>query len=770
MAIELISKIKPKNNGDFKLVDVQDIEYNGKGLDEAIASGEFKGDPGERGPQGIPGEQGPRGEQGPQGPKGDPGEAGAKGEQGIQGPKGNPGEAGPKGDNGSDGYSPTVSVAEDQDGVTVTVHNKDGEQTAKVKNGKDYEHSEEFSALASQVRADKESVDQSKISIEQTVAQAEEKVNSAGTIAIQGVQNEGTTQITEIQSKGEEILHSFPQDFPTQMATKLDKQQGVENKGKALVIGEDGLVVPGEVQSGGGDGIAIINTASGESPLVIPDSAERVIKGFGLLGKTEQVQTTGKNLFDPNNNYEDLVWIRNDGEIVGGSNARTSDYISVEQGNYAFQFDVINYNQMFVAGYNTDKQFVKIVGTISRGKCIIKIDNIEIETIRLSYTRESTRIQLERSETQTPYEPYTGGKPSPSPENPQEIKNSGKWNEGTQKYEVDVKVTGKNLFDKCLLEGGEIVEFNGVECYKYKDDSNNFKYKGKFKNGQQYALTTRILRPESKKSYGTYIKFKYEDGTDSVLYAEHGRLKTLVSNIGKTIDSIIGNHNYATDCYLDLSVTRLSRGGQDSGYQPYKEQTLTLTSDRPLTKWDRLVEQGGQIGWLYAGVVIDRFDGQSNKISIANKQGNVQNFSIRFENVANGNGNSDIFVDKYRAVQVSYTKAEYGICCNWNDGVKYFSAPNENVATVDDFKAWLIENPLKIAYETTNPEFVPLPQSEQNAIRALTTYYPTTVISTDGGELDPDVEVTYTADTKNYIDNKFAQLQKSLINTQVQLL
>ena len=198
-------------------------------------------------------------------------------------------------------------------------------------------------------------------------------------------------------------------------------------------------------------------------------------------------------------------------------------------------------------------------------------------------------------------------------------------------------------------------------------------------------------------------------------------------------------------------------------YEPYKEQTLTLTSDRPITKWDKLVEQGGEIGWLYAGVVIDRFDGQSNKISIANKQGDVQNFSIRFENVANGNGNSDIFVDKYRAVQLSYTKAEYGICCNWNDGVKYFSAPNENVATVDEFKAWLVENPLKIAYETTNPEFVPLPQSEQNAIRALKAYYPTTVITADGGELDPDIKVTYTADTKNYIDGKVSAKVASIL-------
>lgn len=181
------------------------------------------------------------------------------------------------------------------------------------------------------------------------------------------------------------------------------------------------------------------------------------------------------------------------------------------------------------------------------------------------------------------------------------------------------------------------------------------------------------------------------------------------------------NRNEDANILKEMDI-QVELGEKLTEYQPYQEQTLTITSDRPITKWDRLVEQGGQIGWLYAGVVIDRFDGQSNKISIANKQGNVQNFSIRFENVANGNGNSDIFVDKYRAVQLSYTKAEYGICCNWNDGVKYFSAPNENVATVDEFKAWLIENPLKIAYETTNPEFVPLPQSEQDAVRNLKTY------------------------------------------------
>ena len=313
---------------------------------------------------------------------------------------------------------------------------------------------------------------------------------------------------------------------------------------------------------------------------------------------------------------------------------------------------------------------------------------------------------------------------------------------------MDVKITGKNLFDKCLLEGGEIVEFNGVECYKYKDDSNNFKYKGKFKNGQQYALTTRILRPESKKSYGTYIKFKYEDGTDSVLYAEHGGLKTLVSNIGKTIDSIIGNYNYSTDCYLDLSVTRLSRGGQDSGYQPYKEQTLTLTSDRPITKWDRLVEQGGQIGWLYGSEILQFTDAEGFKFFH-----NAQNKAVVNVLKAIDPDYSDSFSVKnsYCTHFINNVQAYYdsGDTCSFTLSTKdgnclYFKfGSTSDVSDLEKFEKWILEKRPVVIYKTKDLQFIPLPQSEQNAIRALKTYYPTTVITTDGGELDPDIKVTY---------------------------
>ena len=383
----------------------------------------------------------------------------------------------------------------------------------------------------------------------------------------------------------------------------------------------------------------------GVGVLVLPNSLDAQLERLELGGKTEQVTTTGAQLFEASR-YEGVtkngvtVTVK-DGVITatGTPNINTWIQVFVSRENYQKLFKPenkiylktnkskdCNYDFGIYGAFGSP-----IIGTIREGNSgrVLPAELPRNDTDFYFFIDVKIGTELKGSIKPIVYhdgdgtwEPYTGGKPSPSPEYPQEIKNVGKWNEETQKYEVDVKVT----------------------------------------NAEQ---------------------------------------------------------NWS------------------------KEQTLTLTSDRPITKWDKLVEQGGQIGWLYAGVVIDRFDGQSNKISIANKQGNVQNFSIRFENVANGNGNSDIFVDKYRAVQLSYTKAEYGICCNWNDGVKYFSAPNENVATVDEFKAWLIENPLKIAYETTNPEFIPLPQSEQNAIRALKTYYPTTVITVDGGELAPDIKVTY---------------------------
>lgn len=77
-------------------------------------------------------------------------------------------------------------------------------------------------------------------------------VETAGTEQTKKVADEGTKQVKAVEDKGNEVLQSIPEDFATQMQNKLDKQQGAENKGKALVVGDDGNVAPGEVQQATG--------------------------------------------------------------------------------------------------------------------------------------------------------------------------------------------------------------------------------------------------------------------------------------------------------------------------------------------------------------------------------------------------------------------------------------------------------------------------------------------------------------------------------------
>lgn len=49
----------------------------------------------------------------------------------------------------------------------------------------------------------------------------------------------------------------------------------------------------------------------------------------------------------------------------------------------------------------------------------------------------------------------------------------------------------------------------------------------------------------------------------------------------------------------------------DSEESPTKSQTVTLTSDRPLTKWDRLEKRNGQWGWVYKSAEIESYTDES---------------------------------------------------------------------------------------------------------------------------------------------------------------
>ena len=473
-------------------------------------------------------------------------------------------------------------------------------------------------------------------------------VGTAGAEQTRNVTAEGEKQVKAVQDKGAEVLQSIPEDFTVQMQNKLDKQQGVENAGKAMVINPEGLIVPGEVT--GGDGIPIINTASGGSPLVVSDSAERVNKGLSIIGNTVQNQD-----------------------------------------------------------------------------------------------------------------------PPPSPDNPQEIKNVGKWNPETQKYEVGVKVVGKNilnikskelLFTYCILQEDGSVKSNITNNYFCHINIIDPKILDSIKNGQTItfsidegipgkALTILIVDENGNKEKSSSA------GESSVTMTVSGinKVKKLELRFNRSSSIFTDKETIIKDLMLCF--------GESTQYQPYSEQTLTLTSDRPITKWDKLVEQDGQIGWLYQSCKKE-FDGTEvfderfipSVLYNLNKKEYIKNAVLCNYADSNGIGRGNTV-----GSTLSFKKiTDYWKCENAQQ-FKVFLKAKKDVGV-----------PLCVLWETVETEFVPLSQSEQDAIRALATYYPTTVITVDGGEVDPDIEVTYIADTKNYIDQKIADIGKTVVETQKALL
>lgn len=349
----------------------------------------------------------------------------------------------------------------------------------------------------------------------------------------------------------------------------------------------------------------------GVGSLTLLNSLKAPLERVELIGNSVQPTTTGKNLFDP----KQLQGIS--GFTIEGNEITQSGY-NVSTGKTLKQLcPEITPGTYILSANNGD-----FTGLFGITKPMYKKSEIEIvdedlnRIVALVWNPNKTikyTLQIEKGNTVTPYEPYTGLKPSPSPEYPQEIKSAGKWNEEKQKYEIDVKVT----------------------------------------NSEQ----------------------------------------------GWT-----------------------------------EEQTLTLTSDRPLTKWDKLVEQGGQYGWLYQSAAKEYIGDNSVELYDTGFY-----FKLSDKKIVNGEG--------YCKELKQYVNREENPCIafNMSANIYAYTLNTQEIygSTVSETKEYLKTHPLHLAYKTETTEFVPLPESEQMQLRNLHSYNGTTNIMVDSGEVPCGIKLTY---------------------------
>ncbi len=246
---------------------------------------------------------------------------------------------------------------------------------------------------------------------------------------------------------------------------------------------------------------------------------------------------------------------------------------------------------------------------------IKKVDGTEL----LSSDIESIKIMLVEGEVNdpTPYEPYTEQTLTLTSDRPitkwdKLVEQGGQYgwrfDEASGKYFIDVKVIGKNFFDINNYVGSiekiSESEFHTEAKWGTLIGDINLKAGGKYNISYTFEIDSI-----TNSDCGVRIKCTKSNGTVSYIF-DLPKMTGYVCNYAKSAVVPVGTVKCEILLYTDV---KLKIGGtfkklmiaEDSEnvalniYEPYTEQILTLTSDRPITKWDKLVEQGGEYGWLY---------------------------------------------------------------------------------------------------------------------------------------------------------------------------
>ncbi|WP_082082476.1 hypothetical protein, partial [Clostridium sp. FS41] len=201
---------------------------------------------------------------------------------------------------------------------------------------------------------------------------------------------------------------------------------------------------------------ALIGSASGTGRVTVGDAWEAPIPGVEVAGKSEQFTTTGAQMLDASKlvrTHNDVVFsVREDGSIlVTGNTLQNAANSAVTSTN-------LSPGTYYVSGsvpIDNSKIFVKAKKWYSDSSSVVvndtsfvvdgtetKIDYFIQIYQGLSDFKVVVYPMLNAGPIPLPWEPYTGGKSSPSPEYPQEVIGTGTVTTGAQLLDTEAYELG----------------------------------------------------------------------------------------------------------------------------------------------------------------------------------------------------------------------------------------------------------------------------------------------------------------------------------------
>lgn len=533
------------------------------------------------------------------------------------------------------------------------------------------------------------------------------------------------------------------------------------------------------------DALAINGTANGIIEKVttedgyaqINDSSNRRLNNMIIRGNSEQIKTTGKNLLLIYKQTQTVNGITltydNDNKVIianGTATSRTNIALGVFDFKKGITYKFVgcpkggsvdtlyhiepNGGLFFDIGNGAtytpseDKLNTLIYFVVTKG---VVLNNLVIKPM----------ITTDLNVTYDDYEPYTGGKPSPSPEYPQEIKAVN---------ELSGVMSGKNLLKPhgSYPRTGYGITFNlmndGIHVNGKCTGSSwyTFIYSDTLQAGTYYI---NGIKGASNSRYQVVL---YKN--DVIIgYITTNNFKLVLKEKAKIELSLYVYSGYGTFNDLVLPYMICRNENDLYLYTPYQGQSLlNYTLQNPLYKLSDVYDYiDFNRGKIVRNIGVITFDGSDDEdIRLSPPDGSRRVYLYLFRN-------SILSIENINP----YCKSNMFKFTNlWTDGVMshnhlfYVSSTNiyvsyNEITSLNDFKTWLNKNPITVYYQLATPTEEDIPAELLSQLKELQTYVTTTNVMFEASDVYPIVDLEYIADTKTYIDNKFKELAEVIITS-----
>lgn len=349
----------------------------------------------------------------------------------------------------------------------------------------------------------------------------------------------------------------------------------------------------------------------------------------------------------------------------------------------------------------------------------------------------------------------TSGKPSPSPEYPQEIKAVN---------ELSGVMSGKNLLKPY---GSYPITENGITFNLMND--------GIHVNGKYTRSSCHTFIYSDTLQAGTYyingIKGASNSRYQVVLYKNNVILNYITTNNFKLVLkekakielSLYVYSGYGTFNDLVLPYMICRNENDLYLYTPYQGQSLlNYTLQNPLYKigdvYDYIDFNRGKI---IRNVGVVTFDGSDDELW--NKYSNNVSMDGYSVNVSNAIDTTPCICNKLLTTDAISTTLEEAI--KVLDNAMYVVLNKiRGLNTTELFKSWLQSNPITVCYQLATPTEKDIPQELLTQLKQLQTYSGKTNISFEASDVYPTIDLEYIKDTKKYIESKEELDNQSIID------